>query len=96
MFVFEVPRKHVRNYKKFLNGKYSHFSKSYKFDLLEFHNKDIHDDLGQVLFRGDKRRKALEKKLGTELPENSEVLSIIDIEQETYDSEIYKFKKLLI
>jgi len=96
MFVFEVPKKHVRNYKKFINGKYSQFSKSYKFELLEFHDKDIHDELGQVLFKGDKRRKALEKKLGTELPENSEVLSIIDVEQETYNSEIYKFKKSLI
>ena len=96
MFVFDIPKKHMRNYKKFINGGYSQFSKSYKSDLLDFHDKDIHDELGQVLFRGDRRRRALEKKLGTELPENSEVLSIIDIKQETYDSEVYKFKKSLI
>ena len=37
----------------------------------------------------------MERKLDIELPEDSELLSIIDIEQETYNPEIYKFKKLI-
>ena len=95
MFVFDIPKKHVRNYTRFLKGKYSKFSKDYKLDILEFHDADIEDELGQILFLSNTRRTALEKKLGEILPENSELLSIIDINKETYNPEIYKFKKLL-
>ena len=95
MFVFDIPKRHIRNYKKFIEGKYSRFSKAYKVDILEFHDADIKDEIGQILFLNSKRRKALEKRLGVYLPETSELLSIIDIEKETYSPEIYKFKKLL-
>tara|TARA_R110002012_G_scaffold92174_2_gene223972 strand:- start:4573 stop:5331 length:759 start_codon:yes stop_codon:yes gene_type:complete len=95
MFVFDVPQRHIRNYKKFVAGKYSEFSKAYKIDILEFHDADIEDEIGQIIFRSDRRRKAMEKRLGTHLPENSELLSIINIEDETYNPEIYKLKKLI-
>ena len=48
----------------------------------------------QVLFKSPARRLVLDKLLGTKLPENSELLSIID-EKETYNPDIYKPKKLL-
>jgi len=95
MFVFDVPKRHIRNYKKFIEGKYSKFSKAYKLDILEFHDADFHDEIGQIIFKSEKRRKALERKLDSKLPDNSELLSIINIEDETYDSEVYKLKKLL-
>ena len=38
---------------------------------------------------------SLEYKLDIKLPKDSELLSIIDIEQETYNPEIYKFKNIL-
>ena len=95
MFVFDVPRKHIRNYRKFINGKYSTFSQDYKFDILEFHDKELDDELGQILFKSEKRKKAMEYKLDIKLPKDSELLSIIDIEQETYNPEIYKFKNIL-
>ena len=95
MFVFDIPKRHIRNYKKFIEGKYSRFSKAYKVDILEFHDADIKDEIGQILFLNSKRRKALEKRLGVYLPETSELLSIIDTGKETYSPEIYKFKKLL-
>lgn len=95
MFIFDIPKKYVRNYKKFIDGKYSKLSQSYKFKLLEFHDKDLDDTLGQVLFKTSRRRESLEKKLGIALPKESELLSIIDIEKETYDPEVYNFKKLI-
>ena len=95
MFVFDIPKKHIRNYRKFINGKYSTFSQDYKFDILEFHDKELDDELGQILFKSEKRKKAMERKLDIKLPEDSELLSIIDIEQETYNPEIYNFKKLI-
>tara|TARA_R110000765_G_C18841082_1_gene597971 strand:- start:162 stop:920 length:759 start_codon:yes stop_codon:yes gene_type:complete len=95
MFVFNVPKKHIRNYKKFINGKYSKLTQDYKFEILEFHDKDMSDELGQILFKSEKRKKAMEHKLDIELPEDSELLSIINMDQETYNPEIYKFKKLI-
>ena len=95
MFVFNIPKKHLRNYKRFLKGEYSKLSSKYKKDLLDFHNASAIDELGQILYRDPKRHKALEYKLDIEIPEDSELLSIIDIKNETYNSEIYKFKKLL-
>ena len=88
-------KKHLRNYKRFLKGEYSKLSSKYKKDLLDFHNASAIDELGQILYRDPKRHKALEYKLDIEIPEDSELLSIIDIKNETYNSEIYKFKKLL-
>ena len=63
--------------------------------LLQFHNKDVDDTIGQVLFKTESRKKSLEAKLDAFLPEDSELLSILDIEDETYNPEIYKFKKLI-
>ena len=95
MFVFDVPQRHIKNYKKFIAGKYSEFSKAYKIDILEFHDAGIDDEVGQIIFKSDKRRKEMEKRLGTNLPEDSELLSIINLEDETYDPEIYNLKKLI-
>ena len=95
MFVFNIPKRHIRNYTKFIKGKYSKLSESYKFAILDFHDKDIDDAIGQVLFRSEKRKRVLERKLGEVLPEDSEVLSVIDPIKETYNPETYKFKKLI-
>jgi hypothetical protein len=95
MFVFNVPKAQQRNYNKFVRGQYSKLSAKYKLHLLDFHNKEIEDTIGQVLFKTDKRRESLERKLASILPEDSELLSIIDIKAETYKPEIYNFKKLL-
>ena len=95
MFVFNIPKKYIRNYNKFINGQYSKLSKSYKFAILEFHDKDLGDTVGQVLFKAERRKNILERKLGEKLPEDSELLSIIDVNAETYNSEMYNFKKLI-
>jgi hypothetical protein len=95
MFIFDVPKKHIRNYKKFLKGQYSKLSSAYKNSLLEFHDAKIRDEIGQILYKDPKRHRALEAKLDIELPEDSELLSILDIEIETYNPEIYELKKLI-
>ena len=95
MFVFDVPKKYKKDYKLFLSGGYSKFSKSYKLKILEFHNLDIYSEAGQILFKHKNRKKALETKLGCKLPKDSELLSIITESNETYNTETYKFKKLI-
>jgi hypothetical protein len=95
MFVFDIPKGFRREYRAFMLGKYSKFSREYKLDILDFHNADINDEVGQIIFKSDKRRELLEKRLNADLPKESELLSIIDIEAETYNPDIYKLKKLL-
>ncbi len=94
LFVFDVPKKYRRIYNKFIKGKYSKFPQIYKLHILDFFNLDKHSQVCHILFKTEKRKELLEKILGTSLPEDSELYSIID-ERETYDPSIYKPKKLL-
>ena len=95
MFVFDIPKKYKKEYQLFLKGKYSKFSQDYKLHILNFHKLDMDSEVAQILFRSKRRRKALEKKLNCSLPEDSELLSIIDNYEEVYNPEVYEFKKLI-
>ena len=95
MFIFDVPKGYERDYRAFILGKYSKLSREYKIDILDFHNADIQDEVGQILFKSNKRKELLETKLGAELPEDSELLSILDVKAETYNPKVYELKKLL-
>jgi len=94
LFVFNVPDKYRREYNKFIKGQYSKLVKMYKLHILEFFNLDKNSQVCQVLFKSSKRKKLLENILGVTLPDDSELLSIVD-SKEVYDSKIYKPKKLL-
>ena len=94
LFVFDVPNKHKTNYKLFKNGKYSKLSKTYKIEILDFHDLEMFNEVGQILFQDPKRKKIMENKLGVILDENSELLSIID-KDETFDIKKYELKKLI-
>lgn len=89
LFTFSVPDRHSKNFEKFINGEYSKFSKLYKMTLLEFHSFDVDDLIGQVIFQSESRRNALEEKLGCVLPEDSELLSIVELKQEMFNPKIY-------
>jgi len=95
MFVFDIPQGYERDYRAFILGKYSKLSREYKIDVLDFHSADIQDEIGQIMFKSNKRKELLETKLGAKLPENSELLSILDVKTETYDPKVYELKKLL-
>ena len=45
--------------------------------------------LAKILFKSYERKIELEKKLGAELPEDSELLSIIDLKTEVLDLNYY-------
>lgn len=95
MFIFDIPKGYSREYRAFRLGKYSKLSREYKIDILDFHDADIQDEIGQILFKSSKRKELLEAKLDAVLPENSELLSILDTKTEIYDPKIYELKKLL-
>jgi len=95
IFIFTVPDEHIKNYNKLKKGKYSELDEEYKFQILEFHSLDVKDQIAQVLWKSEKRRKAMEKTLDAEIDDNSELLTPIDFDTEIYDIETYEIKNKL-
>ena len=89
MFIFDVPKKHIKNYTKFINGKYSELTDNYKTQILKFHGMNIDGQIGQILFKSEKRKARLEHMLGVTLDDSAELFSIID------DSEVFNPKYYL-
>ena len=95
MFVFDIPAKHEDDYRTFLKGGYSKLTTSYKQEILNFHGLTRHSEIGQILYKSEKRRERLNFKLGVKLHNNAELLSIINFEDETFNPETYKCHKNL-
>ena len=89
VYIFEIPEKHIKDFILFKEGKYSKLSDEYKLKILEFHNMTVDSVLSKILFKSEDRKKELEIKLGAEIPDNSELLSIIDLENEILDLNYY-------
>lgn len=89
VFIFKIPEIHEKNFEKFKNGQYSKMNDLYKLRILDFHGMEIDNILGQILFKSDERKKSLESKLGLKLEKNSELLSIINSEEEILDLDYY-------
>ena len=89
LFVFTIPNRVKEDFAKFKRGKYSKFSEEYKLDILRFHNVNDDSEIAQILWQDDKRRKDMEEKLGCTLDPDSELLSIIDEDNETFNIEDY-------
>lgn len=95
LFIFNVPDEHIKNYNKLKKGKYSELDEEYKFHILEFHGLEVSDQVAHVLWKSEKRRKAMEKTLDAEIDDNSELLTPIDFDTEIYDIETYEIKNKL-
>jgi hypothetical protein len=89
LYLFDVPMGQTKNYKRFLNGKYSELSTKYKTQLLKFHGMDIDSQIGQILFKSEKRKHRLETMLGCMLDDDAELYSIIDPKTELFNPKIY-------
>jgi hypothetical protein len=89
IFVFDVPDSYKAQYDLYVNGKYSKFSPEFKSRIMEFHGFNIHGEMAQILFQDEKRRLRLQEELAAEIEPGSELLSIIDIEEETFNPKIY-------
>jgi hypothetical protein len=82
-----------KNIKEILNflkqGKYSKLTDAYKLQVLQFHKLGADSTLSKILFKSFDRKLELEEKLDCELPENSELLSIIDMKNEILNLNYY-------
>ena len=54
---------------------------------------DIDQALGQILFKSEERRLTLEAKLDAEIDQQSELLSVLDMEKETLNLKYYLNEK---
>lgn len=86
MVIFEVPADSLKTLKHFDNGEYSKFRLEDKKKILDFYSVTSNDKFGPagVLYKKEWRRLEIEKKIDMKLPEDAELSSIADIEQETY------------
>lgn len=97
MYVFTIADEYIIEYDKFLKGKYSTFSDTYKKHILKFHDKEPNSLLEDILYKREKAFINSEKKLGLDIgtiPRNQEASSLW-IKEEEFFQEKYKRKNAL-
>jgi len=85
VFIFRVPPSHRKDFTRFLKGQYSRMSTDYKLQVLDFHDQDIEDRLGGILFKSEERRERMEYALNAKIDESSELYSIPTLKEEIYN-----------
>lgn len=88
VILFEIPDKFKPDYDLFLKGKYSHFSKEAKEQLLK--GRSPKSSMSDILSRSTRLRESWEKKLAMKIPASYELYSIYNIEEETLKRTDYK------
>lgn len=92
LYVYEFPKSYIYEYNKYLEGKYSEFKIDAKTKILKFYNKlfgvnevgiNKLNNIKYVLFKDKILKQKLEEKLNVSLPDNAELSSILDIDEET-------------
>lgn len=91
MIIYKFPSEYLKALTKFDNGQYSKLKNEEKLKILSFYSVTSQDKFGPagVLFKKDWRREEIETRIGMKLPDDAELSSIPDLEQETF------FKKYL-
>ena len=89
LYLFEVPKYYQEDFNKFLEGRYSEMTEDYKLKILDFHGVDFDSSIGHILFKDEARKQELEELLDIDLPEDAELYSIPNMDQEIYDPDVY-------
>jgi len=79
---YRIPAQYKEDIGKFITGKYSRLSKELKSLITEFHELNPESNLYQILTKGDKYRKKLEKFYDVDMS-GLELEALPDIKQET-------------
>jgi hypothetical protein len=84
LYQYKIPEKFEEDYMKFIAGKYSEFSNSYKNKIYSLLQKPYREtNVYKVLNKSLDARKLLEDRIGQSIGDQ-EVLSIPDIDKELY------------
>lgn len=94
LFIFKFPEAYLEDYYYFKKGYYSFIRQPSKVKIVEFTSKnykypDIVQELVHILYKNKLKREQLEEKLGIKLPDDCELSSKIDEEEETFRYEDY-------
>lgn len=92
MYVLNVPDEYTNDYKKFLSGQYSKYSKQAKEILCRSACRNnlkepYETEIYSVLHKTKARKEYLEKWLDVKLEDDAEYASIFNVESEMYDGE---------
>jgi len=87
-YIFNFPEKYLPEYSKFRTGKYSKFGEKAKGEIISYtamtyKYQPVVEDIAGVLFKKKERRAKLEKLLVMSIPEDVELASIVNMEDET-------------
>lgn len=83
LYKFTITDKYKPDYNNFIRGRYSRFSDNLKKNILSFFNYTKNGTMGQILYKGEDRRKQLELQLDVTIDINTELYSIPVFEEET-------------
>lgn len=92
MYVLSIPDEFIEDYKKFLSGEYSKYSKTSKEVLTKSACRNslkqpYETEIYSVLYKTKARKEYLENWLDVELEDDAEYASIFNVESELYDGE---------
>lgn len=92
LYVFECPDEWKADYDLFVMGRYSQMSKDAKrvilsYTTLEYKYQPLIDDIAGILYKRRDRKEKLEKVLAMTIPDDLELASRINPEQETFKFE---------
>lgn len=87
LFKLEIPSRCKQDIEYILEGKYSFISQEAKLCILNFFKGSKESPMGQILYKGSKRKAMLEEAIGEKLEDDAELLSMFN-----YDDEVYLSK----
>lgn len=96
MFVFNIPDGAVNSFTAFKNSKYSEIGEIMKLKILDYHSFSMDGHTAQILFKDKSLKTQLEKELELELPDNAELSSCINLNEEIFNPDYYRIPKIKI
>lgn len=86
MLIYEIPFECLNTLALFDKGSYSKFRAEDKKKILDFYSATSSDNFGPsgVLYKKEWRRLEIEKQIDMKLPQDAELSSIPNVEEETY------------
>jgi len=82
VYIFKIPELFEKDIKLFLKGKYSSISTTAKARIILFHKVKVKDYIAQILSRDKDLRKKMELEFDCEIPDNIDLLTKPNIEDE--------------
>lgn len=85
MLCIKVSENILDDYNKIISSKYSKISNLSKQKILRYWNLNHDHAVSRVLRKDPELKKQLEEALGSKIPEDNELSSVMDLNKETYD-----------